>query len=1065
MKRNLIMLTTLVLLLVSIASIAIVGAGPGTRAYIEDINSTKVADHEDVYIEVKGTSGSNYTLNTNAGFLDLYNTSSLKYVYNTTDTVPGMYWINVSATDLMGADWQNFTLKVNNLPVLTNIGITGPNPPLGNLTTHTVQASYHDLDIEVPTHVTAYIDPSGWNGSAYTTFLHKLVMSVAGGGSYGDPGNPVLYESGSFTLPPGMHDLVVVTDDSWDVVQSDVTKIFASIEPAVAPITGHVKDMYDMDPIAANIMFERMDSGTVLLLKSPAATGNFSEPNFPVGEYTVWAEADGYYPTNTMFINHTTNGSNINLDMEPIIPFTFKGYVKGPEGQPIDATITVSNTTNDLELLTNSEGLFSTDLMFGTYSISVEAQGYLSDSTNITVPKSLGPNHIQWLNYTLYYDMADVWGYVVDPATGDKVVGALVVFENRTWVPTTYVGTSLASNDPDMRYELHLPVGEYLITVTADGYQTMTGVATIDGDLFLNLTLYQIPSADLELSFYYRGDPYAYEVPFKLTYKDMFGVQHEIIDKTISSYKLYDIGVYDVTLDVNSDEWYYDGLDAVIAIEEGQNIAQIHLKPLPLANLTGIVLVDSEPVKLVITFTYDDGMTIDTFSNEVGRYDLRYIKTGRVKMEVSLGVPYLYDSPQYFNLSEGYNTLDIVVQTIPPTPKYTISVGPILMDDNSPFVGMQVELSSLSMGTVSAFTDTTGMVMFSDIEEGGYLIDIKGNFDYQQYTQTVSVDENNTAFLSNYKLPLIPTYTLTVGPIQRNSDAREGVDVWLKDSNGNTIVEGETDEFGMLTFTGLKAGTYKVKYDPGKDWEDKETEVIITGDASVYQNEQIKHTEEYNRNQDVGDFFQTVGTWSLGVCAVLLVVAIVAAIILIVIIIAFFAWVIKGISNLMERRNRKKREKELERMRRAQVEKSYREGKAKDDWEKAPKLSKDGDDDDEEYIGRRERRRGRGGSEEKKAEEPKPKKSKKVEEEPKPEPKQDEPETFNAFLEEHGNKEHVPVSERLASKELDNELEVPQKWEESTEETKEEEKVEVAAQEVAATDDNPYDPGFDTLTA
>jgi len=145
------------------------------------------------------------------------------------------------------------------------------------------------------------------------------------------------------------------------------------------------------------------------------------------------------------------------------------------------------------------------------------------------------------------------------------------------------------------------------------------------------------------------------------------------------------------------------------------------------------------------------------------------------------------------------------------TGPYTMSVGPIMDEENNPIAGAVVILKNGGGKVRSAVTDADGMAEFSiddKLSPGDYTILItKKGFEDIEINTTLDYD-GNTIVLSGLeenkeiKLPpeVLPPMEFSVGPINGKDGLMVDITVELK-HNDEVIKNETTDESGMATFT------------------------------------------------------------------------------------------------------------------------------------------------------------------------------------------------------------------------------------------------------------------------
>ncbi len=193
--------------------------------------------------------------------------------------------------------------------------------------------------------------------------------------------------------------------------------------------------------------------------------GVFSFSDLPVGEYTIRVTASGY---------QTWNGSKtiiggINIQDVELTPLVETGSLTGVvrSGATLVGGALVSLSPGNLKEMTNMVGTFNfADLLAGDYAITVTADGYEPWSGSKTIASGI---NLQDVELTAIVETGSLTGAVRSGAT--LISGALVALSPGGYETTTSIAGTFNFTD--------LPVGEYAITVTADGYEPWSGSKTI----------------------------------------------------------------------------------------------------------------------------------------------------------------------------------------------------------------------------------------------------------------------------------------------------------------------------------------------------------------------------------------------------------------------------------------------------------------------------------------------------------------------------------------------------------------------------------------------------------
>ncbi|MBM6383820.1 MAG: S8 family serine peptidase [Paenibacillus sp.] len=122
-------------------------------------------------------------------------------------------------------------------------------------------------------------------------------------------------------------------------------------------------------------------------VKTDPSTGKYSFTHV-AGDYTLKAEAYGYYPRTQAVTITDGSGAKANFNLEAIPHGTIEGIVTDERtGEPLaDASVLVLEDAQIGEVRTGSDGSFVLDVLEGSYTVSVRAADYYSKTVNVTVP-------------------------------------------------------------------------------------------------------------------------------------------------------------------------------------------------------------------------------------------------------------------------------------------------------------------------------------------------------------------------------------------------------------------------------------------------------------------------------------------------------------------------------------------------------------------------------------------------------------------------------------------------------------------------------------------------------
>ncbi|OPL17662.1 MAG: hypothetical protein AVO35_09560 [Candidatus Aegiribacteria sp. MLS_C] len=155
---------------------------------------------------------------------------------------------------------------------------------------------------------------------------------------------------------------------------------FREEESITGILSGTVTDSLTREPVFATVTFPGRPVGNVT---SDAATGAYASV-IREGEVPVTVVAPGY--RNASATVEIAAGETLTLDFA-LLPTlsTVTGSVKDGEGLPVaGAAITIGSPT-PISVTADGYGVFTAQVEAGTWPISVQAEGYLSDSRSVTL--------------------------------------------------------------------------------------------------------------------------------------------------------------------------------------------------------------------------------------------------------------------------------------------------------------------------------------------------------------------------------------------------------------------------------------------------------------------------------------------------------------------------------------------------------------------------------------------------------------------------------------------------------------------------------------------------------
>jgi len=122
------------------------------------------------------------------------------------------------------------------------------------------------------------------------------------------------------------------------------------------------------------------------LTTSTNGSGNYSFASVAPGTYTITASASGFHSGSASVSVTSGHNSVVNLKLQPMATTgSLVGTVKGSNGKGLaGATVTVS--PGGLSTVTDSSGSYAfASLLPGTYTVTVSAPGYLTQSATVAI--------------------------------------------------------------------------------------------------------------------------------------------------------------------------------------------------------------------------------------------------------------------------------------------------------------------------------------------------------------------------------------------------------------------------------------------------------------------------------------------------------------------------------------------------------------------------------------------------------------------------------------------------------------------------------------------------------
>lgn len=147
-----------------------------------------------------------------------------------------------------------------------------------------------------------------------------------------------------------------------------------------AVLSGIVTDSLTGEAVFSTITFPGVAIANVT---SDEVTGFYTH-NIPSGEVPVTVVAAGYRDASAVVVLGRNQSISLDFALVPNLG-TISGSVKDGEGRPIPNATVIIGSTNPVTVATSSVGIYSAQVEAGTWPVSVQADGYISDNQTTTI--------------------------------------------------------------------------------------------------------------------------------------------------------------------------------------------------------------------------------------------------------------------------------------------------------------------------------------------------------------------------------------------------------------------------------------------------------------------------------------------------------------------------------------------------------------------------------------------------------------------------------------------------------------------------------------------------------
>ncbi|MGA4719889.1 carboxypeptidase regulatory-like domain-containing protein [Fictibacillus nanhaiensis] len=279
------------------------------------------------------------------------------------------------------------------------------------------------------------------------------------------------------SLPPDTYNVVATavnyarnsTGATVLAEQTTITNI--ALIPNPATIRGTVRSTSGDPIIDATIKIVNLN-GVVAGTATSSADGTYEISNLAEGTYTLVVTAPLYANVNGgITLRPGEIRSNVNFTLEPN-PGNVQGVIRNAEtGDPVlGAVLSVINSIGIIvrTTTTNSEGAYLiTGLAPNTYTISADKFGFAPNTVGAIVTSNQTTN----ASILISAIKGDIQGSVVD-AAGNPIINHQISIK-LTDTNGVIIRTLITNNAGEFAF-LDVQPGEYLLNITAQGYQAKT---------------------------------------------------------------------------------------------------------------------------------------------------------------------------------------------------------------------------------------------------------------------------------------------------------------------------------------------------------------------------------------------------------------------------------------------------------------------------------------------------------------------------------------------------------------------------------------------------------------
>ncbi|UMY53577.1 MULTISPECIES: S8 family serine peptidase [Paenibacillus] len=198
----------------------------------------------------------------------------------------------------------------------------------------------------------------------------------------------------------------------YKITSTEKSEFQEKVKPAETTVE---RGRVGLDSLPASATVTVLETGRSV--KTDPTTGKYSFTHV-AGDYTLKAEAYGYVPQTKAVTIENNKVIRANFSLQAIPHGTIHGVITDKQsGEPIQkAKVLVVEDARIAPVETNEAGEFTLDVLEGTYTLSIAAENYYSDSVSVTAP----PNGSVEANVMLKPFIGFQGGIAYDDGTGEN---------------------------------------------------------------------------------------------------------------------------------------------------------------------------------------------------------------------------------------------------------------------------------------------------------------------------------------------------------------------------------------------------------------------------------------------------------------------------------------------------------------------------------------------------------------------------------------------------------------------------------------------------------------------